>query len=324
MKFNFKLPHKIPTWLKYIFALIPIIWIFNSINVKEMLQVFSKIAWWTAPCMVSVILLTMFLQGVRWWMLLRAFIPSINFSRVIFTHFSGIFYSIVLPTSAAQDAVRAALLSRENDYSIAWASTIVSRILGLLALVFLSIYGLILIDKNSLPRGFFYSILVISVAFLLVVFISFSKKATRPLRAIFTKIMPAKLTQIVENIRQGIYVYRNKKMDLFWVFLFTLFIQFLLIFGVVSLLLCGISGKLYFAESFSYVPLIDILSMSIPLTPGGLGIREFMLKIMFNHLGLSNEQVGVFIVLGFLAILLKLFGGVFVLIDFLRKKPGRT
>lgn len=324
MKLSAKFPQKIPTWLKYVFAAIPIIWIFWSINFREMFHVFGKIAWWTAPCLVTVVLVTMFLQGVRWWMLLKAFIPSIRFSRVIFTHFAGIFYSIILPTNAAQDAVRAALLSRENDYSIAWASTIVSRILGLFALLVLSIYGLILIDKNSLPRGFFLSILCTFLLLLLLIFFSFSKNLTRPMREAFSKLLPAKIMQIFENVRQGIYIYRDKKLNLFLVFIFTLFIQFLLIFGVTSMLLAGISGKLFFSESFAYVPIVEIVSMSIPLTPGGLGIREFMLKIMFNHLGLSNEQVGVYIMLGFLATTMKLVGGIFVLYDLLRKKAAQT
>jgi uncharacterized membrane protein YbhN (UPF0104 family) len=75
----------------------------------------------------------------------------------------------------------------------------------------------------------------------------------------------------------------------------------------------------------AYVPLIEILSLSIPLTPSGLGIREALTKLMFQQIGLSNEQLGVYIVLGLLSILLKLVGGVPVLFNLLQKpNPQRN
>jgi uncharacterized membrane protein YbhN (UPF0104 family) len=131
------------------------------------------------------------------------------------------------------------------------------------------------------------------------------------------KILPAKLQKIIEDVRQGIYMYRNKKAGLFSVFLLTVFIQILLV-GITSLLIAGITGRFFFPECLAYVPLIEILSMSIPLTPSGLGVREFLTKMMFNHIGISNEQLGVYIVICFMAILLKLVGAIPVVGGFLK------
>jgi uncharacterized protein (TIRG00374 family) len=320
VKKKIQIPQKIPPWLKYIFAIIPIVWIFWTINFHEMFRVFHSIAWWTIPSMVAGILLSMLLQGLRWWMLLRAFIPHIKFSRVINVHFIGIFYSIILPTNAAHEVVRAVLLSKENDYGITWGSTVVSRILGLLALAMLSLFGIFLISKGVLPRGFYVSVLSIFIFLAIVFYLSFSKKITSPVRSISTKILPAKLQKIIEDIRQGIYMYRNKKKELFSVFLLTVFIQILLV-GITSLLIAGITGKYFLPECFAYIPLIEIVSISIPLTPSGLGVREFLTKMMFNHIGISNEQLGVYIVICFMAILLKLVGAIPVLGRFLKNAP---
>lgn len=261
----------------------------------------------------------MFLQGVRWWMLLKAFIPAISFSRVMSSHFSGIFYSIILPTSAAQDVVRSVLISKDNDYGISWGSTWVSRILGLLTLVILSIYGLFCIDKRSLPQSFFISVITIFLILVLLFFLSFSKKITSPFRDLIGKLVPSKITTVIENIRQGVYIYRDKKKTLFWVFLVTMFIQLLLV-GSTCLVLVGISGRFFVFECLAYIPLIEIISMSVPITPSGLGIRELLIKVMFAQIGLSNEQLGVYITLGFLSISLKLVGGVPVLFNLLKKE----
>jgi uncharacterized protein (TIRG00374 family) len=323
VKKKIQIPQKIPPWLKYIFAIIPIVWIFWTINFHEMFRVFHSIAWWTIPSMVAGILLSMLLQGLRWWMLLRAFIPHIKFSRVINVHFIGIFYSIILPTNAAHEVVRAVLLSKENDYGITWGSTVVSRILGLLALAILSLFGIFLISKGVLPRGFYVSVLSIFIFLAIVFYLSFSKKITSPVRSISTKILPAKLQKIIEDIRQGIYMYRNKKKELFSVFLLTVFIQILLV-GITSLLIAGITGKYFLPECFAYIPLIEIVSISIPLTPSGLGVREFLTKMMFNHIGISNEQLGVYIVICFMAILLKLVGAIPVLGGFLKNAQNKN
>ena len=288
-----------------------------------MMRLFAATPWWILPFLVVTILGSMFLQGMRWWMLLKAFIPRISFWKVMKSHFTGLFYSIILPTSAAGDFVRAILISQENSYSVSWGSTWVSRILGILALGILSIFGLLFLDRNSLPPGF--SVSVISLFFLLaiLIFLSFSKKVTRHFRSLVNRLFPAKLSLIVENIRQGIYVYRQKKRALISVLLFTIFIQ-LVIVGITSVLIAGITGKFLFFECLAYIPLIEMLTMSIPLTPNGLGIREMLLKFMFNYVGLSNEQVGVYILLGFIAISLKLVGGIPTILDLWRNRPSNA
>ena len=118
---------------------------------------------------------SMFLQGVRWWMLLAAFMPEISFWKVIGCHFTGIFYSLVLPTSVAGEFVRAALLSKDSGYAISWASTWVAQILGVLSLGLLSIVGLVFINRNLLPQGFFYSLISAFFMLALLIFLSFSK-----------------------------------------------------------------------------------------------------------------------------------------------------
>ena len=120
MKLSLK---KLPTWLKYLFAIIPLIWVFSTINMQGMMEALIKTSWWSLPLVIVTVLLSMYIQGIRWWMLIKAFIPDISLSRIINHHFSAIFYSLVLPTSAAQDVVRSVLLSRENDYSVAWGAT---------------------------------------------------------------------------------------------------------------------------------------------------------------------------------------------------------
>jgi glycosyltransferase 2 family protein len=314
---TFKLP-AIPYRLKWVFALIPIIWIFRTIDMRDMYHAALALPWWGVPLVVSTVLVSMFLQGVRWWMLLRTFIPHIGFSKVMGSHFAGIFYSIALPTSAAGDFVRTMLIAKDNDYSVAWGATWISRIVGLLALLLFSVLGLILIDKSSLPQAVIVSILTVFLLLALCFFLSFSKKVTRPVRAFLRKIVPLiKVMEVMENIRNGIYQYRFKKRTLLNVFLITVLVQLLLV-GYACLIIKGLSGKFCTLECLTFIPMIEIVCVSVPLTPSGIGVRELLLALMFNHMGLSKEQLGVYIMLGFLATGLKLVGGVPILLGLVK------
>jgi uncharacterized protein (TIRG00374 family) len=299
-------------WLKYAIGIIPIIWIFLQINIHQMAHAARNVAPWTIPVYTVIVLLSMTLQGVRWWVLIRAFIPTLPFSRAMSCHFTGLFYSIVMPGNAAQDLIRALLISKDNDYSVVWGSTWLSRILGLFALAFLSLYGLFAIDKKMLPQGFLFSVFSAFVVLAVLFIVSFSKRVTNLGRLALKKILPGKIFGVLENIREAIYKYRHKRREILYVSLITIVMQVLLV-AAACFAIWGITGKLLAFECLAFIPIVELLCIALPLTPNGLGIRESLLAIMFLHIGLTTEQLGIYILFGFYSILLKLVGGLPVL-----------
>ncbi len=265
--------------------------------------------WWTMPLLGTAILAGMIIQGVRWWLLMRPFAAKLSLAKALSAHFAGLYYSLMLPTSAAQNVVRAVILSREEDYSISWASSWIAGVLGLLTLAFLSTYGLLGIDRSTLPPGFFQSILSAFGALCILIALSFSKRFTGPFRRLFGKILPARIVGAVENIREAVYKYRGKGFTLLLVFFVTLFMQVVITIGG-CLAIYGISGRFLLFQCFLYLPVIEILCIALPLAPNGIGVREALLALMFKQVGLSHEQLGIYIILGYFSILLKLVGGI--------------
>lgn len=296
-------------YLRYLIAIVPIAWIFLSINWSHMAHAVSTIAWWTVPLLFCVIMLSMFLQGIRWWILMHAFDPSLSPLTALKAHFVGLYFSIILPSSAAQNVVRAMILSRDTNYSLSWGSSWVAGVIGLLAMAILSVFGLLRIDRATLPAGFFESI-ISSFAVLLVLFaLSFSKRTTGPFRVLFSKFVPRRLFTMIENIRETVYKYRKAPGTVFIVFCITMFMQIIITVGA-CFVIFGISGKIILFGCLLYLPIIEILCISVPLTPNGIGIREGLLALMFLQVGLTREQLGIYIVLGFFSISLKLMGGI--------------
>jgi uncharacterized protein (TIRG00374 family) len=294
--------------VRIIVAVVPVVWIFTTIDWHQMSHAVFATSWWTIPLLFVTIMAGMVLQGIRWWMLMKPFEPSLPFLKTMKAHFLGLYYSIVLPTSAAQDVVRAMILSKTTDYSLTWASTWLSRILGLLVLGIMSIYALFGINHSNLPPFFFESVLSAFGILVVMVIFSFSKRFTSPFRKLTQKISPAQLQTILENIRESVYKYREKAVVVFVVFCITVCMQLLITMGA-CFVIQGISGRFLPYECLLYLPIIEILCISLPLTPNGIGIREGLLALMFKQVGLSQEQLGIYIVLGFFSISLKLVGG---------------
>ncbi|MBN1761326.1 MAG: flippase-like domain-containing protein [Chitinispirillaceae bacterium] len=308
---------------KLLLAALPIIWIFHYINIEKLGHSLQTTAWWTLPVMMLCILSLMFLQGIKWWMLLHAFLPDLSIAEVLSCHFKGIYYSIFLPTSAAQDVVRTVLLARNSDYGIVWGATWLARISGLVVLLGLSLYGIITVQPAMRPPGTTLLFIVSGGGILLLSAVTFSKLLTRRIRIIVSKILPRKVVATVEHIREGVYHYRNRRGCLLQVLLVTIVSQGIVVMNAVFLMK-GITGKWYIAECFAYIPLIEIICLSVPLTPNGIGVRDALTALMFHAIGLPAEQLGTYILLGFASIVMKVVGGVPVLFYWITSLTGRN
>ncbi len=300
--------------VKYAVALVPIIWIFRSVDFGKLASAFKTTAPWVIPFIVFLGIFLMLLQGVKWWILLRAFMPGLPLPEVLSCHFKGIYYSIFLPTSAAQDVVRSVLLSRNNDYGVTWGAAWLARITGLLAMLMLSLYGVLTIDSSAAPRGMLPVTAAAWGIILLLGFMSFSKRLTRVFNSALAGIAPPAFMTAVRHIRDGIYRYRAKLPCLLGVMLITLAIQALFVLNAV-MMIRGITGKFFVAECFMYIPLIELICLSLPLTPNGIGIRDGLSALMFAQMGLPPEQLGTYVLLGFGTVAIKLVGAVPVIRD---------
>ncbi|MFP4417024.1 MAG: lysylphosphatidylglycerol synthase transmembrane domain-containing protein [Chitinispirillaceae bacterium] len=296
--------------LKWVIIVLPFVWIFTRIELGDLSETISDVAWWTIPVLIFSTLLAMFLQGFRWWVLLRGPLHDLGLGITLRYHYYGIFYSIVLPGSAAQDIVKAALISRKYDYSAVWGATWTFKLLGLLSLVIMSSYGLATIDYSTYSSQHIptHYVFIFMILLLVLTVLSFSKRFTRPLRRVFSRFIPKRFLSVIENIRQSVYQYKNMPLRLIISFALSFLTQAVLVFNF-ALVIRGISGEFFLNEVFGFVPIIEILCMIIPLTPNGTGIRESLTAILFRYLGLSAEQLAVFVaVIGLVPVLLKLVG----------------
>ena len=87
----------------------------------------------------------------------------------------------------------------------------------------------------------------------------------------------------------------------------------------VTKILCNSCIPLW-VRVFIFVPLIEVLCIVLPLTPGAIGIREGLMVIMFEQLGLSNADAGIYVLIAIIPTLLKLIGILPVLHGLMKNK----
>jgi uncharacterized protein (TIRG00374 family) len=298
--------------LKIILSIVPFIWISTKLDINKLWPAVLAVNWITIPLLFLAVFGFMFLQGLRWWILLRAFSNDLPFMRTMSYHFSSLFYSLILPNSTAQEIVRTLYITKHAGPVISWSAAWICKITALIISFGLSIYGLIILSGSGISGNLMLGSGILFLLISLLVLLSFSKKITKPLGIQLKRIIPLKYQSKLEKLREGIYQFRYKKKAIFLSLCCTLLSQILLI-SAAMFLIKGITNTFFIAECFAFIPLIEIISMAQPFTPNGIGVRDALIALMFKHLGLTTEQLGVYIIISNLTILVKLTGAAPVL-----------
>ncbi|MGL1937308.1 MAG: flippase-like domain-containing protein [Fibrobacterales bacterium] len=292
-----------------IFILAPVVWLITEIDGYLFIEQIQTIAWWTIPVLFTAQIIAILIQGTRLWALLNAKLADITLSEIIKIHLASMYYSIILPSSSAIDVVRALFLSKKYHYQDVWGATWINKILILFVLLLLSFIGFANNQSISISTDITTLVIVSSILLSILTILSFSKKITGTVAPLISSLLPTKIYTIISNLRQGVYEYKNFKTGIFKSLFLTILMQFVSITGF-SLTLYGVTGQFYYFEVLTFIPLIEIVTFILPLTPNGAGIRESLTLVFLNTIGLESTTSAIFITITFLAYITKFLSGI--------------
>ena len=307
--------------LRVILVIAPLVWIYTRTDAGALWGALGSVRLPLVMFILSLHFFCIVLQGAKWWVLIRRFVPELKLGRAVGVHLESVFYAIALPTAAAQDVVKSVILSRSHSPQIVWAAAWLGKLIGFFVLVVLSVFGALYIQDEILPANFRSSLIGALAVITVMTAASFSKKITRPVRVIMAAALSPKIMRRLERIREGIYTFKHERKTLLQALLVTIVTQLLIIFTV-SFMIYAVTGNFYFIECLVFVPLIEIAAISLPLTPGGVGIREALMAALFMHLGLSAEETATYVTISLLVSMVRLAGGVYPLYRFIAKRKS--
>jgi len=236
-------------------------WLFQRVNIEEVLSSFSTIAasvWLSAMVLY---LTSQVLSSIRWFMLARALDFGGRFLTYLKYYFVGMFFNLFLPSAIGGDVLKAFFLSRGGNSKLrATYSILLDRLFGLWAMFVLGAFAAIF-SPEVLPYRFRIILLASALAMtLFVAFMPFFQKLVRLLFPVFSGRFAC------------VFLTLKRPSSLISAFLLSLMLQFCGMYAV-YLLSQGLGLACPATFYFAVFPMVAILTI-LPISLSGLGIRE--------------------------------------------------
>jgi len=256
------------------------------------------------------------LGSFQWFLLLKQAGVKLKYFQVVRYYYIGLFFNNIFISNMGGDFFRIYYITRHQNNSSAAVSTVfLDRFLGFSMLTFLAITGGIYwIGSNEFSK--IWPVLsILMVIWIFVIIIMFNRKLGSFMRFILQWFVPEKLLIKLREIYNIIYYFSKNKRLVLFVFFISLFIQIIRIFiHYVAGKAVGVQAD--FVSFLIFIPLIALLA-SLPISIGGLGVREQSGVILFQRVGV---QKALSISMEFLAYIITIVGSLpgilfFVFID---------
>lgn len=257
-----------------------------------------------------------FLAAFRWGILLKAQDIHLKPSRLLQLQFIGNFFNVALPGAVSGDFVKAFYIAHESpgNRAKAFGSILFDRILGLSALVVVSLSALLLEVQHFIGSPILAGIKMFVITsgaavFAFYAYLFFVPEKYDPLLQTFLRLEKSKpsLGSLV-RIYLGIRVYHSKRA----LVLRTLAVACLI--HVLSAFAC-----LCFTHALSEVQVpthglfviapLGLLVTAVPILPGGVGTGHAAFSFLFHLLG-SERGADIFSYFVLIQLLIGAFGGV--------------
>lgn len=293
--------------LRALVSLALLSWLVSRMDLGGVLEVLGRVR----PAIFLVLLATLVVERLygawRWHYLLRHTGSSIPLGAVTRINFVSTFFGIFLPAAVGVEAFRIYGLSREtSDLGLSFSSVLVDRILGLITLALLVLIGL-----TVAPEGITSAVAPWAWA-ALITLIGFSAGlAHPPSRERVHRMLPRALVDRVRDRLRSLYacfdLFREKPGVIAWALVLAMGLQvFRIGIAVAAALAIGLEVPLLYFLAF--VPIINFLGM-IPVSLGGLGVREAAFVFFFGTVGVGSEAAFTMSILIYVAAILSALPG---------------
>ena len=263
---------------------------------------------------------TIIIISFRWRLLLFAHDIKVAFHKLVVYYFVGFFVNNFLPTSIGGDIVRTIDLARVSGRRAeSAASVLMERVIGLTAIVFLALMGLLLVGRMDYKPRLFLVVFVF-LGFLLMIFAAvFYDLPLGGLKRWAGEIKFLEFGRRIKKLYACLKLYRNSKNALGGAFFASILYQLLnAVFVYLVNLTLGLEIKFYYFLVF--VPLIGLVGF-VPISINALGLREGGYVFLLTRIERSSaEALSLALMIYAITLAVSLIGGIL----FIVRKESKT
>lgn len=284
-------------------SIIVLIFVFRQVDKQSLFEIIrnaNKVLLFLA---FGIFVVSYILALLRWEMLLRALKIHLPLKRVIISFSGGIFFSLFLPSTLGGDFMRSldlAVHTKRPKEVI--ATVLLDRLSGYIGLVCLALLSLIFGWRFIQDKSVLWAVFIITSILILTLLVLFNKSVYSKVNKLLHSPGAGKLRESIKNLHQEIHYFRNHKKVIVNNLIFSIFIQaaFPLSFFTIALSLGLKTNILYF---FIFLPIIGTVTL-LPISIGGLGLREAMTVFFFGKVNVAKNLAFAMSLINFLFILI--------------------
>lgn len=300
---------------KTVVSIILLAWVLTRVDIEQAWQQFQNLS---LPFIAFALLYYTFLQWlscIRWQIVLQATRHSAPMGTLLSSYFAGMFLNIFLPGALGGDVYRIYRVAKvTKDSEAALVSVFLERFTGLAALSALAIIGLPpafqLIGRWDIILIFFSCVGALVGGVLLIVSPQLLRIAEPILHKLRLDSIAARFAKIQLLLRQ----FAQHRQALLSSIVLSLILQF----GIVYyhyFIAQQLGIEVSFLALLVFIPIIVVVTL-LPISLGGLGLKEGLWVYLFSRIGLSVEDALLLsLTITFLSWLLSLPGGIVLLFD---------
>lgn len=262
----------------------------TKLDWQEVMDRAVQLSWWALPLAVVIQILVWALSNARWWLLIRVHSLGHTYANLLRPTYIGALFNNVLPSSTGGDLFRIYHIYRQgHGAAIAVSPIVTERVVGLISMIVLATVTIFPFSQDiqlfhTLRKVLFW-LLVGGIAGIAIVSLPATYYAFHRFLARWERFRPvAGLLRITE----AAHTYLSRPYLLASLVMVSLTLQGFQI--VIFIILgAGVDAALEPTQYLFIVPAI-LVAASIPVTVGGLGVREAAAITLFTAAGMSREN----------------------------------
>jgi uncharacterized protein (TIRG00374 family) len=240
----------------------------------------------------------------RWKMLLDAANIRLPLRRIIISLAGGVFFNLFLPSTIGGDLTRSIDLGMHTKKTKEVVATVLlDRLSGYVGLVTVVLFSLLLGWKLVKDDSkILISVAVIVGILILLLLVLFNKYIFSKVNKLLDSPKAGKIRESIRSLHEEMHIFRHKKKVILNNLLLSMCIQIIgpITFYFLALSLGIHKDAIYF---FIFLPIIAAITL-LPISIGGLGVRESMTVLFFAHAGINQHSSVAIAILNFFFILI--------------------
>lgn len=265
------------------------------------------------PLAVAASFAVTWLMAYRWRAILVAKGLQLGTRRLFVYYLIGIFFTSFVPGGGVSgDVARLIYVDREvRDKSLVLSTLVYERLIGVFILLLIGLAATLMTRAYGQGDPMIY----VSEAFLALGFVAIltlmtgyvSSRLARLMRAIGRRLKVVRLAEAGARTLESISELRRDGELLFRTSLISVLIRIVWSLGC-YLVAWAMGLPIGLLTVFAFMSLVDLVRL-MPVSIGGLGVREWAIVVLFAGLGITREQALTFSILAFAPIYANAFVG---------------